>query len=76
MNAMIASHGPNLLRFKGILNIDGLSRKLILQGVHQLLSHDAGAPWTDGEARVSKLVFIGIDLPRDLIVRTLQQCLV
>jgi G3E family GTPase len=76
MNAMINSHGPRLLRYKGILNMYGQNRKVVLQGVHQLMSHDVGAPWEQGEARVSKLVFIGIELPRELIVRSLQQCLV
>lgn len=76
MNAMIKSQGPKLLRYKGILNMFGSDRRVILQGVHQLMSHDLGSPWSKDEARVSKLVFIGIELPRDLILRSLQQCLV
>jgi hypothetical protein len=40
------------------------------------MSHDVGAPWAHGEARVTKLVFIGIELPRELILRSLQMCLV
>lgn len=75
MNAMIASHGSRLLRYKGILNLQGQNRKVILQGVHQLMSHDVGGAWVQGEARVTKLVFIGIELPRELIMRSLQQCL-
>ncbi len=76
INALINSLGPRLLRYKGILSLQGQDRKVVLQGVHQLMSHDLGAPWSQGEARVSKLVFIGIELPRDLINRSLQQCLV
>ncbi len=76
MNAMVNSQGPRLLRYKGILNMHGQPRKVVLQGVHQLMSHDVGAPWVQGEARVSRLVFIGIELPRELILRSLQQCLV
>jgi G3E family GTPase len=76
MNALINSFGPKLLRYKGILNMYGQDRKVVLQGVHQLMSHDLGAPWVQGEARVSKLVYIGIELPKDLIMRSLQQCLV
>jgi len=53
----------------------GLESKIVLQGVHQLMSHDVGAPWIQGEARVSKLVFIGIELPREMMMRSLQQCL-
>jgi G3E family GTPase len=76
MNAMINSFGPRLLRYKGILNMYGQDRKVVLQGVHQLMSQDLGATWVPGEARVSKLVYIGIELPKDLIIRSLQQCLV
>jgi G3E family GTPase len=76
MNAMINSHGPRLLRYKGILNMHGQDRKVVLQGVHQLMSHDVGSPWDHDEARVSKLVFIGIELPQELMMRSLQQCLV
>jgi G3E family GTPase len=76
MNAMIKSHGPRLLRYKGILNMHGQDRKVVLQGVHQLMSHDVGNPWDDGEARISKLVFIGIELPRELMMSSLQHCLV
>jgi G3E family GTPase len=76
MNAMINSYGPRLLRYKGILNMHGQDRKVVIQGVHQLMSHDVGAPWVRGEDRVSKLVFIGIELPRDLFMRSLQHCLV
>jgi G3E family GTPase len=76
MNAMISSHGPRLLRYKGILNMLGQDRKVVLQGVHQLMSHAVGTPWDQGEARVSKLVFIGMELPQELIMRSLQQCLV
>ena len=76
MNAMINSHGPRLLRYKGILNMHGQNRKVVLQGVHQLMSHDVGNPWDQGEPRMTKLVFIGIELPRELMMRSLQQCLV
>jgi G3E family GTPase len=76
MNAIVASHGASLLRYKGVLHMAGLDRKVIFQGVHQLMSHDAGAPWEGGDRRESKLVFIGLDLPQALLTRSLQQCLV
>jgi G3E family GTPase len=75
MNAVVGSHGPKLLRYKGVLNMHGVDNKVVFQGVHQLMSSDLAAPWHD-EARVSKLVFIGIDLPKELFLRSLQYCLV
>ena len=76
MNAIIQSHGSALLRYKGVLHMAGLDRRVIFQGVHQLMSHDAGSPWQSDDRRESKLVFIGLDLPQALLTRSLQQCLV
>jgi G3E family GTPase len=76
MNAMVKSHGPALLRYKGVLNMAGQDRKVIFQGVHQLMSHHVGASWGPDDPRQSKLVFIGLDLPQSLMMQSLQQCLV
>jgi hypothetical protein len=35
-----------------------------------------GPPWLDGEVRNSKMVFIGIDLPKDILLQGLEQSLV
>jgi G3E family GTPase len=75
MGALVRSYGTRLLRYKGVLNMAGQERKIIFQGVHQLMSHDAGAPWSPGEPRTSRLVFIGIELPCDLLTRGLEQSL-
>ena len=40
------------------------------------MGSDAGPKWADDEPRVSKMVFIGIDLPRDIFEQGLEQCLV
>jgi len=76
MNAIVRGYGQALLRYKGVLHMAGNPRKVIFQGVHQLMSHDAGAPWAEGEKRESRLVFIGLELPQALMLRSLQQCLV
>lgn len=74
LNALIASYGDRLMRYKGVLHIAGTDHKLILQGVHQLASHGYGAKWPPGEPRTSKLVFIGRDLPRAMLARSLEHC--
>jgi G3E family GTPase len=76
MNALVKSHGPALLRYKGVLHMAGQDRKVILQGVHQLMSHDAGPAWGQDRARETRLVFIGLQLPEALMLRSLEQCLV
>jgi len=54
----------------------GTDRKVIFQGVHQLMGSDMGPPWAEGEVRQSKMVFIGIDLPKDILIQGLEQSLV
>ena len=76
LGAIVNIYGPRMLRYKGVLHMRGTERKVIFQGVHQLMGSDLGPLWTEGEARVSKLVFIGIDLPQDILLQGLEQCLV
>ncbi|MBH1966317.1 MAG: GTP-binding protein [Comamonadaceae bacterium] len=76
LGAIVNIYGPRMLRYKGVLAIKGTERKVIFQGVHQLMGSDLGPAWGEGEPRISKMVFIGIDLPRDILVQGLEQSLV
>jgi G3E family GTPase len=76
MNAVSQAYGPQLLRYKGVLYVKGSEHQMVFQGVHMLMGGDTGRPWQPGEVRQSKLVFIGRKLPRDTIVKGLEQCLV
>ena len=73
---LIQMYGPRMLRYKGILWMEGASRKVIFQGVHQTMGSDLGAPWGSDEVRGSKIVFIGQSLPRPIFTEGLEQCLV
>ncbi len=75
LGAIVQVYGPRMLRYKGVLNMRGIDRKVVFQGVHQLMGSDLAAPWSANEPRQSKMVFIGIDLPRDILEQGLQQCL-
>ena len=68
--------GPRMLRYKGVLLMQGAERKVVFQGVHQIMGSDLGAKWGETEERRSKMVFIGKNLPKDIFIRGLQQCLV
>ena len=76
LGAVVNIYGPRMLRYKGVLSMKGAERKVIFQGVHQLMGSDLGPVWAADEARSSKMVFIGIDLPKDIFMQGLQQCLV
>ncbi len=75
LGAIVNIYGPRMLRYKGVLDMKGTERKVIFQGVHQLMGSDLGPQWADGEKRMSKMVFIGIDLPKDIFMQGLEQCL-
>ncbi|MEZ7848277.1 MAG: G3E family GTPase [Polaromonas sp.] len=76
LGAVVNIYGPRMLRYKGVLNMEGTERKVIFQGVHQLMGSDLGPAWAEGEVKTSKMVFIGIDLPKDIFLQGLEQCLV
>jgi G3E family GTPase len=76
LGAIVQVYGPKMLRYKGVLNMKGSDRKVIFQGVHQLMGSDLGPKWAPGEDKVSKMVFIGIDLPKEILLQGLEQCLV
>jgi G3E family GTPase len=76
LGAIVNIYGPRMLRYKGVLNMKGTERKVIFQGVHQLMGSDLGPAWAPGEQRSSKMVFIGIDLPKDIFLQGMEQSLV
>ena len=76
LGSIVQVYGPRMLRYKGVLYMKGTERKVVFQGVHQLMGSDLGPPWAPGEKKGSKMVFIGLDLPRDILLDGLEQCLV
>jgi G3E family GTPase len=75
LGSVVQVYGPKMLRYKGVLYMKGSERKVVFQGVHQLMGSDLGPKWAAGEKRHSRMVFIGIDLPREILLQGLQQCL-
>ncbi len=73
---LVQVYGPNMLRYKGVLFMNGGERKVVFQGVHQMMGTDLGAKWEENEPRESKMVFIGKELPESIFISGLEQCLV
>ena len=74
LSLMVQNYGENLLRYKGVLNIQAEPRRMIFQGVHMLMGGTPGKPWEAGEARESVMVFIGRRIPRRLFEEGLAYC--
>lgn len=62
MESLLLTFADRLLRYKGMLWIDGEPNRLLFQGVQRLYSADWDRPW-ENEAPYSVMVFIGIGLP-------------
>jgi len=75
LGGIVKVYGENLLRYKGVLYLEGLPQRVVFQGVHMMMGGDMGRTWGRDEKRSSTMVFIGRDLPEDLIVKGLEQCL-
>lgn len=67
MQWVLEHFGMDMLRTKGIISFDGDDERFVVQGVHQLIEGVAQRPWGEDEKRVSQLVFIGRNLPQDII---------
>ena len=76
LGGIVQVYGPRMLRYKGVLAMNGSDHKIFFQGVHQIMGSDVGPVWAENLPRNSKMVFIGKNLPEDIFIRGLEQCLV
>jgi len=67
LQKLMATEGQKILRSKGILAFRDDDDRYVFQGVHMMLEGDHQRPWKEGEARESRVVFIGRELPEQLI---------
>ena len=70
---MIKGYGPQMTRYKGVLNIKGESQRIVFQGAHMLTGSERGGKWQAREKRTSKIVFIGRGHPKEILVQGLSR---
>ena len=63
-----ARYGEALWRIKGVLAIEGMRNRIVVQGVQGLIQANATTVWRAFERRRSRLVLIGRGLDRDWIL--------
>ncbi len=71
---LVAKEGQKILRSKGILSFENDDERFVFQGVHMILDGDHQRPWKAGEERLSRIVFIGRDLPEEKIRQGFESC--
>ena len=74
LGGVLSVFGEKMLRYKGVLYVKGSARKVVLQGVHEMMGSDLAGPW-GAEPKQTRMVFIGIDLPKDTLLAGLEGCL-
>ncbi len=73
LEMLISTQGEKLLRVKGILNLHGQDRPVVIHGVQHLLHPPSLlAAWPDGDPRSSRIVMIVRDLDPAVIERGLR----
>ncbi|UUX34923.1 CobW family GTP-binding protein [Fundicoccus culcitae] len=75
LNMVTNIYGMDLLRYKGILNVEGFDRQVVLQGVNMAYSIDYGKEKV-AENEPSKLVIIGKKLPEKVIRELFEETVV
>ncbi len=74
ISALAEERGRDILRMKGILDVAGEQRRLVVQAVHMQLEGDFQREWRESEPRVSRLVLIGRNLDGAALQRELEGC--
>jgi hypothetical protein len=69
LDGTVKLYGPQMMRYKGVLNSKGESQRIVFQGVHMLIGSERGGKWQPRDKRTLKMVFIGRGLPKEILVQ-------
>jgi G3E family GTPase len=71
LDSLIALRGPDILRMKGIVHVEGIPHPFAFHGVQHIFNPPVSLPhWPEGD-RISRIVVIGRDIPRDILAGSL-----
>ena len=76
VDELLTTKGADIFRMKGVLSIAFAQRRFVYQAVHMLFNGTFDTPWEAGEARQSRLVFIGKNLDHDGLRESFKACVV
>jgi len=74
LGELLNSLGANIYRSKGVLNIKGMPKRVVFQGVQMMLDSAPDRFWSAGEKKKSQLVFIGRELDEKTIREGFEEC--
>lgn len=73
LDSFIFYNANNILRIKGILSLENMQHKIVLQSVGNNYQVLQGTAWQEEEVRASRLVFIGSNLDQKELEKNLLQ---
>lgn len=76
LSMIIDNYGESLLRFKGVVSLQDDARPYVVNGVHMMVDADYSGAWKLGEKPISRLVFIGKNLPKAELEKNWEACFV
>ena len=76
LDAFLKFNQESIYRIKGILYLEGVDKRIILQSAHSQIQATVGKTWEKDEIKESKIVIIGKNLNRKVIERNLDELLV
>jgi G3E family GTPase len=71
---VVQRHGTDILRMKGIISLEDDDQRFVVQGVHMLIEGGSQRAWKAKEARQTRLVLIGRDLPTEALKQGFEAC--
>ncbi len=75
LQMLLIMEGMDVMRAKGILNLQGSDKRHIFQSVYMMFDSQEDRLWGD-ESRINKMVFIGRDLDRERLEKGVKGCMV
>lgn len=70
LEMLMSFPGSDILRVKGILNVEGSDRPIVMHGVQHIFHPPVSLPAWPSEDRRSRLIFITQDVDREMIENT------
>ncbi len=74
LDRLLGEQGQNILRVKGIIDVQGEDRRMVFQAVHMILEGDLQREWGATERRWSRAVLIGRDLDEAALKAGFEAC--
>ncbi|GGJ27264.1 CobW family GTP-binding protein [Paenibacillus hunanensis] len=76
MDEWLVNHAEDTYRYKGIIHVDQVDRRVVFQGVHMMLGINTDRNWRDDEQRLTRIVIIGKNLDEAWFQQRFAECIV